>query len=160
MQGNQSLLSLAVPKKDEADQAVGQPGQVQPLPGCRCPLEVAGKLQQKRSDSNFHPCWCCGWVGQEIPDYVWFVFVAWFVYYCLWLMWSSEYLCIIYACIATCETSILSVQSFDGGAVIAVLNQVTEHKNANSPTTQRGGSLGGRSTEFKKTVWDWKTGCP
>ena len=32
--------------------------------------------------------------------------------------------------------------------------------NANSPIMQRERSLGGRSTEFKKTVWDWKNGGP
>ena len=56
------------------------------------------------------------------------------------------------------ETSTHSVQRFNTGVVIAVvfvvLNQVTEHTNANSPMMQRERSLSGRGTEFKKIVWD------
>ena len=49
-----------------------------------------------------------------------------------------------------------SVQRCDREAlitvIITVLNQVTEHVNANWPIMQNERSLGGRSAEFKKTV--------
>ena len=51
------------------------------------------------------------------------------------------------------ETSPLSVQRFDREA------RVAEHTNANSPILQVERNIGGRSTEFKKTVWDWKKGA-
>ena len=55
------------------------------------------------------------------------------------------------------ETSLHSVQRTDILAlitkVITVLNLMTEHTNISSPILQTETSLGGHSTEFKKTVW-------
>ena len=88
-----------------------------------------------------------------------FTFVTF--HHCFWkqsilqirLGWFEGLLCVLGG------TSTPSGQRFDRWAIITVLNLVTEYIWMPTHHSWRGreGSINGNSTEFKGTVWDWKT---